>query len=142
MSQRGRWFMELSATSNVSQGSHGSIYPALFSHSGGRICATYLCPQRREKRLWFNGESLARLSASPSFPAIVRTFSPRRHSERLMELRIGGRTSLACFPPDHIALFALSAPSIMQSSALVAAWDPLPGTATFRHGFGKLKPVS
>lgn len=33
--------MELSATSNVSQGSHGSIYPALFSHSGGGICAIY-----------------------------------------------------------------------------------------------------
>lgn len=72
--------MELSATSYVSQQSQGSIYPTLFSHSGGRISATYLCPQRREKRLWFNGDSLLRLSASPSFPAIARTFSPRRYS--------------------------------------------------------------
>lgn len=72
--------MEPSATSYVSQGSQGSIYPTLFSHSGGGICATYLCPQRREKRRWFNGDSLLRLSASPSFPAIVRTFSPRRYS--------------------------------------------------------------
>lgn len=131
--------MELSATPSLSQGSRGSIYPSLFSHSGLGICATYLCPQRREKRLWFNGESLVRLSASPSFPAIVRTFSPRRYYKRLMELRIGGRTSLTCFPPNQIAL---SAPSTMYSSALVAAWDPHPGTATFRHGFGRLKPVS
>lgn len=124
---------------NISQGNHGSIYSALFSHSGGGICATYLCPQRREKRLWFNGESLVRQPASPSFPAIVRTFSPRRYSERQMELRIGGRTSITCFPPNQIAL---SAPKIMYSSALVAAWDPHHGTAMFRHGFGRLKPVS
>lgn len=45
-----------------------------------------------------------------------------------MQLRIGGRTSLT---PTSIA--PLPAPSTMQTNALVAAWDPLPGTATFKN---------
>jgi len=59
-------------------------------------CHIFVPPKEGEGllRLWFYGVSLARLSASPSFPGIVRTFSPKRYSERLWGCSLGQEVGL------------------------------------------------